>query len=149
MFAESVLHAGKTSDNAVKVIKEFDDDIKKYAQLAKQYLGSKDKSCDALAIWPEEVLVDCNQEAEANGYGDDELNYCTCYDNDSKKLTRRKPGTRSGAASNFEKISFKNGVPKKERPNIMPEIGSCYRFSSINFPQNSISMRGNNELWAD
>jgi hypothetical protein len=149
MFAESQLHNGRTSDNAVKIIKEFDDDIKKYAKLAQQYLGSKDKSCDPLATWPEEVLVDCNQEAERNGYGDEELDFCTCYDNDSKKLTRRKPGTRGAAATNFEKVSFKDGVPKRQIPNIMPEIGSCYRFSAINFPQYSINVRANGELWAD
>ena len=52
MYAESVLHSGKTSDNSLKVIKEFQDDIKKYSGMAKKYLGSKDKKCDPLAIWP-------------------------------------------------------------------------------------------------
>ena len=128
MYAESIFHAGKTSDNSIKVIKEFDDDIKKYSVLAKKYLGSKDKSCDPIAIWPSEVLVDCNQNAEMNGYGDDELNYCTCYDNDSMKLTRRKKGKSGNEASSFEKVSFKDGVPKVEKNPLELEIGSCYRF---------------------
>jgi hypothetical protein len=101
MYADSVLHSGKVSDNAIKVIKEFQDDITKYSAEAKKFLGSKDKSCDALAIWPEEVLVYCNQQAEANGFGDDELNFCTCYDDDKKELTRRKPKTKGSAAANF------------------------------------------------
>lgn len=149
MYAESILHSGKTSDNSIKVIKEFQDDIKKYSAMAKKYLGSKDKKCDPLAIWPQEVLVDCNQEAERNGYGDDELNFCTCYDSDATKLTRRKKGTSGGDAKNFEKVSFKDGVPKTEKSNLELEIGTCYRFMSINFPTHSISMRSNLEIWSD
>lgn len=100
------------------MIKEFADDITKYSAEAKKYLGSKDKKCDALAIWPEEVLVYCNTQAEANGFGDDELNFCTCYDDDKKMLTKRKPKTKGADAKNFEKINFAKGAPEEIKPDL-------------------------------
>jgi hypothetical protein len=152
MFADSQMHSGKTSDNAIKIIKEFDDDIVKYSQLAKKFLGTKDKKCDALAIWPEEVLVYCNIEAEKNGYGNDELNYCTCFEGDSNKLTQRiADSPRGNAASNYEKFDFKDGPPKKKKEvaSILPVVGKCYRFNSVNFPDNSITARDDTSIWAD
>ena len=63
-----------------------------------------DKKCAPLPIWPEVVLSYCDSNAERFGYGDDELNYCKCYEAESKMLTRRKPKTKGkgNGAENYE-----------------------------------------------
>jgi hypothetical protein len=40
------------------------------------------------------VLTYCDENADKNGFGDNELAYCTCYDVETMKLTRRKPKTK-------------------------------------------------------
>ena len=31
----------------------------------------------------------------------------------------------------------------------MPQVGLCYRFTSVNFPANSITARDDTSIWAD
>jgi hypothetical protein len=73
---------------------DFESEIEVYTKFAKKYSSYGNKLCDPLPIWPDVVLSYCDENAERNGFGDDELNYCTCYDVETAKLTRRKPKTK-------------------------------------------------------
>jgi hypothetical protein len=91
--ADFELNQGKVSDGAFKMAHDFQSDIETYSKFAMKYSSYGDKKCDPLPIWPDLVLSYCDENAIRNGYGDDELAYCTCYDVETMKLTRRKPKT--------------------------------------------------------
>lgn len=88
-----------------------------YSAFAKKFAANYgDKKCDPLPIWPEVVLRYCDSMAERLGYGDEELTFCSCYDVETKQLTRRKQKTKGEAnePKNYVKIDFKSGVPPVE-----------------------------------
>jgi hypothetical protein len=73
---------------------DFQSDIESYTKFAKKYSSYGNKKCDPLAIWPDVVLSYCDDYAVRNGYGDEELLYCSCYDVETMMLTRRKSKTK-------------------------------------------------------
>lgn len=126
-----MLNNGRVSDSSVKIAKEVEKDLKFYNKQALQYLasGRKDSSCSPLAIWPESVLIQCNAEAEKNGFGDDELNWCYCFDAKKVKLTRRKKGsTGNDLSKDFEEIMWKENGEEYVLEYFTMEIGQCFNF---------------------
>jgi hypothetical protein len=116
---------------------DMQEDISSYAQFAKTLAVHKDKNCDPLPIWPEVVLAYCDQMADLFGFGDEELDYCTCYSHSTKKLKRRKRDTKGkgNGAQNYEVIDFKSGIPPKEDLPDEPkraimDLGASFRASS-------------------
>jgi len=76
LYAELELNQGKVSDSAFKMAHDFKSDIEAYSKFAKKYANYGDKKCDPLPIWPDVVLSYCDESADRNGFGDDELLYC-------------------------------------------------------------------------
>jgi hypothetical protein len=109
------LNQGKVSDGAFKTTHDFQSDIEAYTKFAAKLGKYGDKKCDPLPIWPEVILSYCDENADKNGFGDDELLYCTCYDVETTKLTIRKPKTKglANVPKNYESLIFKGGVPPK------------------------------------
>ena len=127
----------KVSDGAFKMAHDFNEDITAYSNLAKNYPTQKDKKCMPLPIWPEAVLAYCDENAERFGYGDMELDYCKCYNSETKMLTRRKPKTKGkgDGIENYVTIDFTSGVaPKEELEDVpkraMMDLGATYKQSS-------------------
>jgi hypothetical protein len=80
LYADLDLNQGKVSDGAFKMAHDFQSDIAVYTKFAARYAKYGDKKCDPLPIWPEVVLTYCDENAERDGFGDNELAYCTCWD---------------------------------------------------------------------
>ena len=139
LYADFILNQKKVSDGSFKMAHDFQEDMTAYSILAKRFPANSDKTCDPIPIWPDVVLQYCDEQAEKNGYGEDELEYCKCYNIESKTLTLRKPKTKGKGkgAENYDKIVFKGGqAPKDESASedeptrAMMDLGGVFTASS-------------------
>lgn len=136
-YADYDLNQKRVSDAAFKMAHDLHEDMIMYSKLAEGAPKVTDKKCAPLPIWPRVVLAYCDEMAERLGFGDNELDFCKCYQIDSKQLTRRKPKTQGNGdgIENYQTIDFKSGVPPKEEfpdapKRALMDLGASYRQSS-------------------
>lgn len=136
-YADYDLNQNRVSDGAFKMAHDLHEDIDFFSKMAQSAPRSTDKKCAPIPIWPRVVLAYCDEMAERLGFEDDELDFCKCFDNETKMLTRRKPKTRGkgDGIENYITIDFKSGVPPKEEipdapKRAMMDLGATYQQSS-------------------
>lgn len=83
-YADYDLNQKKVSDGAFKMAHDLHEDITIYSKLGQGAPRSDDKKCAPVPIWPRVVLAYCDEMAERLGFGDMELEFCKCYELESK-----------------------------------------------------------------
>ena len=83
-----------------------------------------------------------------------ELTYCPCFNSKNQQLMMLNDGKRGIDEEDYELVEYKKGKGIKRKSERKPkgsaklEVGQCYKFQSMNFPEHYIHNR-KGQVWMD